>query len=121
MTSKKTLVLGASENSERYSYRAVKLLVSYGHNVVAVGNREGTLDDIEIKTQFPLEKDFDTVTLYLNPQRQSAYEEDILNIQPKRVIFNPGTENSPFMAKLESKGIEALAACTLVMLSVGNY
>ena len=121
MTSKKTLVIGASENPQRYAYRAVKMLENYGHDVVAFGNRAGKIDATEIHTNFPANKDFDTVTLYLNPQRQSAYEEAILSINPKRVIFNPGTENAPFMSKLESKGIVAAAACTLVMLSIGNY
>jgi len=121
MASKKTLVIGASDNPQRYANRADKMLSNYGHSVVALGNKEGRIEETVIKIHFPKEKDFNTVTLYLNPQRQAEYEEEILNMQPKRVIFNPGTENVPFMEKLEGMGIEVEAACTLVMLSIGNY
>ena len=121
MNVKKTLVLGASEKTHRYSNRALRMLKEHGHEVIAVGNRKGNVEDTKIQLDFPLNTDVDTVTLYLNSQRQSNYEEAILELLPKRVIFNPGAENQIFMQKLEEKGIETLEACTLVMLSIGNY
>lgn len=117
---KKTLIVGASPKPNRYSYEAVVRLRHHGHPVYAFGSREADIMDEPIHTQWP-DDEFHTVTLYLNPQRQTEYVEKILNLNPKRVIFNPGTENPNFQHKLEDQGIECLQACTLVMLSVGNY
>lgn len=117
---KKTLVVGASPNPARYGYIAVSRLRQYGHPVYAFGIRKGTIVDVSITDQWPKEV-FDTVTLYLNPQVQKEYYDRILSLKPKRVIFNPGTENPEFYGKLESAGIEVEVACTLVMLSLENY
>jgi predicted CoA-binding protein len=119
----KTLVIGASENTERYSNMAVRLLRTYGHTVLAIGNRSGKIADVEIKT-FESAKDFsqiDTVTLYLNPLRQQMYYQFILDLKPRRVIFNPGTENDEFIERLENAGIATDEACTLVLLRTGQY
>jgi len=118
---KKTLVLGASENPERYSHLAVKKLRFYGHPVIAIGRRQGIIDDTPIRTGNPSFSDINTVTLYLNPNNQKPYYEYILSLQPKRIIFNPGTENPEFEKMAQQKGIEALEACTLVMLNTGQY
>jgi uncharacterized protein len=119
--SKKTLVLGASENPARYGNKAIHALRRRGHEVVAIGNRKGQVLDVQIDTeQKPLE-DIDTVTLYLNPTNQQPYIDYILSLKPKRIIFNPGTENMQLEALAEEQGIEPLQACTLVMLSVGCY
>ena len=106
MENKKTLVFGASANPDRVSYEAVARLRAKGIEVVAIGQREG---------------DIDTVTLYLNPERQKAYYEYILSLKPRRIIFNPGTENAELIRKAREAGIEPLIACTLVMLAMNNY
>lgn len=118
---KKTLVLGASTNQARYSYVATKRLHNHGHEVVPVGIREGEIEGIEIQQGTPNVEDIDTVTLYLNPQRQEAYYDYILGLQPKRIIFNPGTENPKLVQLAKAQGIETEIACTLVLLSLGNY
>lgn len=118
---KKTVVLGASDNPSRYSFLAVERLREKGHPVVAVGKREGKIKDTLILTGEPLVNDVDTVTLYLNPVLQVAAYDYILGLKPRRVIFNPGTENDELEEILRSKGIESVEACTLVMLAAGMY
>lgn len=121
-TNKKTLVIGATTNPSRYAHVAINRLRSHGHDVVAVGIDEGTVADVPIiREKLPF-NDIDTVTLYVRPavQRES-YEDYIVSLKPKRVIFNPGTENPAFENRLAKEGIEPIEACTLVMLSVGNY
>jgi predicted CoA-binding protein len=119
--SKKTLVLGASPKASRYSYTAVDSLVGKGHEVIAVGVREGQIRGIEIQTDLPQPSDLHTITLYLNPKRQEQYYDYILSLAPKRIIFNPGTENPELVSLAKEKGIETENACTLVMLAIGNY
>ncbi|MEM6966606.1 MAG: CoA-binding protein [Bacteroidota bacterium] len=118
---KKTLVLGATTNPSRYGYIATSRLKSYGHEVVPVGVREGHIEGIEILNGKPNVEGVDTITLYLNPKRQAEYYDYILGLHPKRIVFNPGTENPELVALAKEKGIEVEIACTLVMLSVGNY
>ena len=119
--SKKTLVLGASQNPSRYSFICINRLLAYRHPVVAVGRRQGEVAGVNIQTGTPEEKDIDTITLYLNPTNQQPYYEYILGLQPKRIIFNPGTENDELYEMARQKGIEPIEACTLVMLSTGQY
>ncbi len=121
MHKKKTLVLGASLNPARYSHMAIKRLVQNGQPVVALGLREGSVAGIPIDTGRPDYSELDTVTLYLNPQRQEEYYSYILDLKPKRVIFNPGTENPSFAKKLQDAGIEPDYACTLVLLGTNSY
>ena len=118
---KKTLVLGASPNPARYSNMAVKLLREKGHPVIAVGLRNGTIADIEIEKGQPHHENIDTITLYLGPKNQTAQYEYILSLNPKRIIFNPGTENKALMEMAEEAGIEVEVACTLVLLRLGSY
>ena len=118
---KKTLVLGASENPSRYSNMALKKLRAYGHDVVAIGFRKGKVDDVEIVKEKPYVKDIDTVTLYMNGQNQKNYEDYIISLKPKRIIFNPGAENYSLAKKAKDAGIEPVEACTLVMLGTGQY
>lgn len=120
-TKKKTLVLGASENPSRYSYLAIKRLLAHGHEVVAIGNRKGKVEDVEIITEQAPMEDIHTITLYLNPTNQKPYYDYILSLNPKRIIFNPGTENGELERKLSTKETNVLEACTLVMLSTGQY
>ena len=93
---KKTLVLGASENPARYSFEAVTRLKKFGHEVVAVGRKAAVVAGVQIETEPPAVKEIDTVTLYLNPTAQKPYYDYILSLHPKRIIFNPGTENPSF-------------------------
>lgn len=118
---KKTLVLGASMNPDRYSNLAINRLVSHGHTVEAVGLRKGEVAGVNISTEKENFDDIDTVTLYLNPKRQEEYYDYIVSLKPKRVIFNPGTENSEFYKILKEKNIENEVACTLVLLGTDQY
>ncbi len=119
--SKKTLVLGASPNPARYSYLAVKKLQAYKHPVVAIGRRASSIDGTAVITGRPELEKIDTVTLYLNPANQVPYYDYILSLKPKRIIFNPGTENAQLAQMAAKQGIEPVEACTLVMLGTGQY
>ena len=118
---KKTLVIGASENPQRYSFIAVNRLKEKDHSVVAVGAREGKIGDTQILKATPAFENIDTITLYLNPGRQKELYTYILDLNPKRIIFNPGAENPELEKLARSKGIEVVEACTLVMLSTGEF
>ena len=118
---KKTVVLGASDNPARYSYLAVEKLNRYGHPVVAIGKTEGLVGNTKIITDRLIEKEVDTVSLYLNPQLQKQYYDYILSLHPKRIIFNPGTENEELFDLAKANGIEPMEACTLVLLGTGQY
>ena len=119
--SKKTVVLGASTNPSRYSYLAVNRLRNHNHPVVAIGKKKGTVSGVEIQTTHEAIDGVDTVTLYLNPENQRAYYDYILGLKPRRIIFNPGTENSELETQAKAAGIETVEGCTLVMLGVGLY
>ncbi len=118
---KKTVVLGASPNAERYSYKAVMSLINHGHGVYAVGNKQGSIGNVLIDSQLPTDLDVDTITLYLNPTRQNEWKSAIIAAKPRRVIFNPGTENPEFENTLREHGILTEVACTLVLLSIDQY
>jgi predicted CoA-binding protein len=121
MKNKKTVVLGASTKPDRYAYKAITMLVEKGHSVIAIGSNMGEVAGIAIRTKnIPL-KNIDTVTLYLNPLRQRDYYNYIIETKPKRVIFNPGTENPQFYQLLESNGIKVEVACTLVLLATNQF
>ena len=119
--SKKTLVLGASDNPSRYSFLAVNNLRKHGHPVVAIGRKKTTIADITVDTDTKPLSDIDTVTLYLNPDHQREYIDYIISLHPKRVVFNPGTENEELQQRLEKEKIPYVEACTLVLLSTGQY
>jgi predicted CoA-binding protein len=120
-TTKKTLVIGASENPTRYANKAVKMLRSYDYEVLAYGLRAGTILDTPILTNWPEKESVDTITLYIGPQRQPDYYDKILALNPKRIIFNPGTENQELIALAQNAGIETVLDCTLVMLQSGTF
>jgi uncharacterized protein len=121
MKNKKTLVLGASTKPDRYAFKAVTMLVEKGHSVLAIGQNTGEVAGVKIYTKaIPLSK-VNTVSLYLNPLRQRDYYNYIVEAQPKRVIFNPGTENPEFYQLLELNKIKVEVACTLVLLATNQY
>ncbi len=118
---KKTLVLGASDNPERYSFLALNRLREHGHPVVAIGSHKAMVAGVEIETQIKKLDNLDTVTMYLNPKNQKGYYQDILALKPKRIIFNPGAENPELEAMASENGIQVMEACTLVLLGTGQF
>ena len=118
---KKTLILGASDNPSRYSYLALNSLRKHGHPVIAIGKKSSKVADVDLITEKKEFDDIDTITIYLNPDNQKQYYDYIFSLHPKRVIFNPGAENQELIALLRSKGIEPIEACSLVLLSTGQY
>lgn len=118
---KKTLVLGASDNPQRYSYLAVNRLRSKGYPVVAIGRRSATVGDVPVETEKKAFPGVDTVTLYLSARSQREYYDYILSLHPRRIIFNPGAENDELAELAQANGIEPLEACTLVLLGTGQY
>lgn len=118
---KKTVVLGATPNPERYAYLATLRLTQHGHEAVPIGIRAGKIGDLNILEGSPPVEDVDTVTLYVGPDRQPPLYDYIFSLQPRRIIFNPGTENPELAALARQKGIETVEGCTLVMLSIGQY
>lgn len=118
---KKTVVLGASENPTRYSYLAINRLRTHGHPVVAIGKKEGKVFDVPVRKGQTEVDEVDTVTLYLNPTNQKQYYDYIVSLKPKRIIFNPGTENKELYEIADKNGISHIEACTLVLLSTGQY
>jgi uncharacterized protein len=124
--SKKTLILGASTNPSRYSNKAANSLTAHGHAIVNVGRDKGEVAGETIYQTIPssiLEKseELDTITLYLSPQNQESYFEQIVGLKPKRVIFNPGTENQKLEAELDAAKIPYEHACTLVLLATNQF
>ncbi|MDB2345967.1 CoA-binding protein [Flavobacteriaceae bacterium] len=119
---KVTLIIGASLNSDRYSNKAFHRLKAANHKVYNIGFREGVLEDLKIYKEHQLDwSTIDTVTLYLGPARQELYYDYLLKLKPKRVIFNPGTENEELENILKEAGIQTEQACTLVLLSTNQY
>ena len=118
---KKTLVIGASENPERYSNKAIRALLSNHHEVVALGLKTGSVEGVTFHTEKIHFENIDTVTLYIGPKNQSVYYSYIIGLKPHRVIFNPGTENPEFIAQLQAVGIYSEIACTLVLLATWQY
>jgi uncharacterized protein len=116
-----TLVIGASINPGRYSYKAIKALRHHKINVVAVGLREGIIEDVIITHGLPDEKNIDTVTMYIGAENQRPYFDFLISLKPRRVIFNPGAENKELSDLLSGNGIEVIEDCTLVMLATGQY
>ena len=121
MVQKPTLVLGASGNPARYSYFAIQKLREKGHPVMALGKRRSVVGDVTVETEKIVFRDVDTVTLYLNAGHQAEYYDYLTGLHPKRIIFNPGAENPELYALAKENGIEPVEACTLVLLSTGQY
>jgi predicted CoA-binding protein len=122
-TNKKTVIIGATTNPSRYAYLAAGMLTEYHHEIIPIGIKKGEVFGQPILdiAQRPSVSDVDTVTLYIGPQHQPEHYDYILGLKPKRVIFNPGTENYVFEKMIEESGAEALEACTLVLLRSNQY
>lgn len=116
-----TLVLCASINPSRYSFKAIQLLSKHGHKVIAVGRDMGEINGVIILSAIPQNIEVDTVTLYVNPAHQAMYYNELIALKPRRIIFNPGTENDELMQLALDNGIEVEVACTLVLLNTGQY
>ncbi|NLB02712.1 MAG: CoA-binding protein [Bacteroidales bacterium] len=117
----KTLIIGASTNPERYAYKAAEQLLAHKHDIYLLGNRPGELFGREIINSQQMYPDVDTVSLYLSGKNQGSYYDYILSLQPRRVIFNPGTENPELQSMLQKASIDAQEACTLVLLATGQF
>ena len=120
---KKTVIIGATTNPGRYAYVAAGMLTEYQHEIIPIGIKKGEVYGTSILDvyQRPPIGDVDTVTLYIGTQHQPEHYDYIMSLKPKRVIFNPGTENPEFEKMVEESGAEALEACTLVLLRSGQY
>lgn len=118
---KKTLVLGATTKPEKAAFKAIGMLVAKGHSVLALGQNAGEVAGIKINTKAIPVKNIDTISLYINPTRQRDYYNYIVEAKPKRVLFNPGTENPELYQLLELNNIKYEAACTLVLLTLNKY
>lgn len=121
LRSKKTLVVGASPLPQRYAYLATEMLVDYGYHVIPFGIKKGTIGKLPIVNNWPSDEDIDTITLYISKTIQSDFYIKILNLQPRRIIFNPGTENITLEKLARDQGIFAQRACTLVLLRTNQY
>ncbi len=116
-----TLIIGASDNPERYAFKAADMLLKHHHEIVLFGRKKVCILNHEVETIWQNWTNIETVTLYISAQHQAQYYQQILSLKPKRVIFNPGTENAAFQELLQKNDIIAEEACTLVMLSTGQY
>jgi uncharacterized protein len=118
---KKTVVLGATPDASRFAFKAANMLVNYGHEMVPVGIKKGEVAGQKILNGQPDIEHVDTVALYVGPRNQTDLYDYILRLKPKRIIFNPGTENDELISLAKRNNIEPVLGCTLVMLSVGTY
>ncbi len=121
LKNKPTVVIGASPNTDRYSYKATLSLQNHKHTVYPIGIKKGVINGLEIINDKPALKNIDTVTLYIGPDNQPEWYDYILSLNPKRIIFNPGTENPELIKLANANGIETEIACTLVLLSINEY
>ena len=119
----KTVIVGVSPNQTRYSFAAAELLLENQIEFVPIGMKRGSVlgrPILDIRTK-PVIEDVETITFYIRPELQSSWQDYLISLKPKRMIFNPGTENNEFEQMAESVGIEVIEACTLVMLRTGQY
>ena len=117
----KIMVLGASPNPERFSYMAVKRLINKGYEVEAIGIRKGNIEGVEIQTNKIPIQGIHTILMYIAPKKQPEYYNYIVHLNPKRVIFNPGTENPELVNLLSAYKIEICFDCALIMLTNDTF
>ena len=118
---KRTLVIGATPKPERYAYIATEMLLDHGHEVIPYGIKKGKIGELTILNEWPTDAEIDTITLYINPRIQEGFYDRILAIAPKRIIFNPGTENATLAKMANAQNIKTMDACTLVLLRTDQY
>lgn len=118
---KKTVILGATPDPSRFAYKATQMLSCHGYEVVPVGIKKGKIAGKKILNNYPAIECVDTITLYVGARNLTPLFDYILGLKPKRIIFNPGTENEDLINLADQKGIQAVVGCTLVMLSTGTY
>ena len=120
---KKTVIVGATPNATRFAYLAAERLSQHDFEIVPIGIKKGILFGKPILPirENPTIDNVHTITMYLSPHNQPAYYDYLLSLAPKRIIFNPGTENDEFMVLARKNGIEVVIGCTLVMLSINTY
>ncbi len=121
LVGKKTLVIGGSDKRDRYSNKAIRKLLDYGHSVESVGLKESTVESVEIVTGKPDLENIHSITMYIGPLKQPEYYKYIVGLHPSRIIFNPGTENQELETIAKDNGIEVVNNCTLVMLDYGLF
>jgi len=121
MQSNVTMVLGASPNPERYSYMATVMLLEKGYAIYPFGIKKGMIQSLPIEQEWPIPGSITTLTLYVGPAAQTEYYDQIIALKPQRIIFNPGTENPTLVQLAHAANIETIEACTLVMLTTGQY
>ena len=121
MDNMRVLILGASTNPDRYAYKAMVLLVEKGHKVFLKGNKAGIALGLTIQVGTNNFDHIHTITLYVGPQNQQDLIEDLIQIKPERIIFNPGTENPKLYAEIEKLNIKVEEACTLVLLHTNQF
>ncbi len=116
------VVLGASDKRERHSNKAVRLLKSEGFHVIPVHPSLQTVEGLPVTASLgEIREPVDTLTLYVGPRHAAVLSDAIVALSPGRVIFNPGTETPELMEKLDGAGIPYQEACTLVLLSTGQF
>ena len=123
MSEKKTLIVGATTNHSRYAYTAASMFEERGFDFIPIGIKTGEIfgkQILDLRTK-PALQDIDTITLYIGPDNQGEWMDYLLSLKPKRIIFNPGTENPEFYSKAKAAGVQVLEACNLVMLSTGQF
>ena len=115
-------IIGASEKKDRFAHMAMESLLEHGHEVRLVNPFKDSIDDHKcFKTVTDIGEKINTVTLYVNPSRFRDHVDEVIKVQPGRVIMNPGTEDDEMETRLKEAGISVLRACTLVLLSQGRY
>lgn len=123
MFEKLTLIVGATDNPSRYAYAAAQMFHERGMDFIPIGIKKGVVfgrEILNLRTKPDL-KSIHTITLYIGPANQTEWIDYLISLKPKRIIFNPGTENPEFYDKARLAGIEVLLACNLVMLSTGQF
>lgn len=120
--SQRVAILGASDDPDRYSFKAFEMLKEHGHTPVPVSPKLKSLQDIPVVAHLSeIQGPIDTLTMYVNPQVSTALKKEILAVRPNRIIFNPGSENPELASELEKVGTQVVVACTLVMLRTGQF
>jgi len=121
MAAKRVAILGASNNEQRYSYKALKMLQEYGHVPLLVSPSYETIESLPVHKKLSELSDVDVLTVYVGPKVSDKLTDEIIKLKPKRVIFNPGSENDHLMKKLMAENIPVEQACTLVLLRTGQF